>query len=207
MNDPNPPDEASALSAAALDSPPSPIGSFALPDQNRDSCNTNDTVTSVTSNIAITLPDGSVREFDRPVTGAEIAFSIGPRLAKDALAVKIDGQVLDLTTTVSGNAKIEIVTRNHPDAIEVIRHDAAHVLADAVQKLYPGTQVTIGPSIATGFYYDFARDEPFTPDDLEKIEAKMRELVAADIPIVREVWNRDDAIAYFKIWASIIRPN
>lgn len=198
MNDSNPPDEASALSAAALDSAPSPIGSFALPDQNRDSCNTHDTVTSVTSNIAITLPDGSVREFDRPVTGAEIAFSIGPRLAKDALAVKIDGQVLDLTTTVSGNAKIEIVTRNHPDAIEVIRHDAAHVLADAVQKLYPGTQVTIGPSIATGFYYDFARDEPFTPDDLEKIEAKMRELVAADIPIVREVWNRDDAIAYFK---------
>ncbi|MFD1624000.1 threonine--tRNA ligase [Azospirillum griseum] len=152
----------------------------------------------MTSNIAITLPDGSVREFDRPVTGAEIAFSIGPRLAKDALAVKIDGQVLDLTTTVAQNAKIEIVTRNHPDAIEVIRHDAAHVLADAVQKLYPGTQVTIGPSIATGFYYDFARDEPFTPDDLEKIEAKMRELVAADIPIVREVWNRDDAIAYFK---------
>ncbi len=187
-----------AFVAAALDSPPSPIGSFALPAQNRDSCNTNDTVTSVTSNIAITLPDGSVREFDRPVTGAEIAFSIGPRLAKDALAVKIDGQVLDLTTTVSSNAKIEIVTRNHPDAIEVIRHDAAHVLADAVQKLYPGTQVTIGPSIATGFYYDFARDEPFTPDDLEKIEAKMRELIAADIPIVREVWNRDDAIAYFK---------
>ncbi len=152
----------------------------------------------MTSNIAITLPDGSVREFDRPVTGAEIAFSIGPRLAKDALAVKIDGEVKDLTTTVTTNAKIEIVTRNHPDAIEVIRHDAAHVLADAVQKLYPGTQVTIGPSIATGFYYDFARDEPFTPDDLEKIEAKMRELVAADIPIVREVWDRDDAIAYFK---------
>ncbi|RUQ74056.1 threonine--tRNA ligase [Azospirillum doebereinerae] len=155
-------------------------------------------MTSVTSNIAITLPDGSVREFDRPVTGAEIAFSIGPRLAKDALAVKIDGEVKDLTTTVTTNAKIEIVTRSHPDALEVIRHDAAHVLADAVQKLYPGTQVTIGPSIATGFYYDFARDEPFTPDDLEKIEAKMREIVAADVPLVREVWSRDDAVAYFK---------
>ncbi len=191
------PDEGADV-PATLDSPPSPIGSFARPVQDRGPCNTNDTVISVTSNIAITLPDGSVREFDRPVTGAEIAFSIGPRLAKDALAVKIDGQVLDLTTTVAQNARIEIVTRNHPDAIEVIRHDAAHVLADAVQKLYPGTQVTIGPSIATGFYYDFARDEPFTPDDLEKIEAKMRELVAADIPIVREVWNRDDAIAYFK---------
>ncbi|MCG5242559.1 threonine--tRNA ligase [Azospirillum doebereinerae] len=152
----------------------------------------------MTSNIAITLPDGSVREFDRPVTGAEIAFSIGPRLAKDALAVKIDGEVKDLTTTVTTNAKIEIVTRSHPDALEVIRHDAAHVLADAVQKLYPGTQVTIGPSIATGFYYDFARDEPFTPDDLEKIEAKMREIVAADVPLVREVWSRDDAVAYFK---------
>ena len=108
-------------------------------------------VTSVTSNIAITLPDGSVREFDRPVTGLEIAQSIGPRLAKDALAVKLDGEVKDLTTTVTTNAKIEIVTRNHPDALEVIRHDAAHVLADAVQKLYPGTQVTIGPAIANGF--------------------------------------------------------
>ena len=155
-------------------------------------------VTSVTSNIAITLPDGSVREFDRPVTGLEIAQSIGPRLAKDALAVKIDGEVKDLTTTVTTNTKIEIVTRSHPDALEVIRHDAAHVLADAVQKLYPGTQVTIGPAIANGFYYDFAREEPFTPDDLEKIEAKMREIVAKDIPIVREVWTRDDAIAYFK---------
>ncbi|WP_372397501.1 threonine--tRNA ligase [Azospirillum sp. HJ39] len=155
-------------------------------------------VTSVTSNIAITLPDGSVREFDRPVTGLEIAQSIGTRLAKDALAVKIDGTVKDLTTTVTTNAKIEIVTRNHADALEVIRHDAAHVLADAVQKLYPGTQVTIGPSIATGFYYDFARDEPFTPEDLEKIEAKMREIVSADIPIVREVWDRDEAVAYFK---------
>ena len=155
-------------------------------------------VTSVTSNIAITLPDGSVREFDRPVTGLEIASSIGPRLAKDALAVKIDGEVKDVTTTITSNARIEIVTRNHPDALEVIRHDAAHVLADAVQKLYPGTQVTIGPAIANGFYYDFAREEPFTPDDLAKIEAKMREIVAKDIPIVREVWTRDEAIAYFK---------
>ncbi|MBB3263227.1 threonyl-tRNA synthetase [Azospirillum sp. OGB3] len=152
----------------------------------------------MTSNIAITLPDGSVREFDRPVTGLEIAQSIGPRLAKDALAVKLDGEVKDLTTTVTTNARIEIVTRSHPDALEVIRHDAAHVLADAVQKLYPGTQVTIGPAIANGFYYDFAREEPFTPDDLAKIEAKMREIVAKDVPIVREVWTRDDAVAYFK---------
>ncbi len=152
----------------------------------------------VTSSIAITLPDGNVREFDRPVTGAEIAASIGARLAKDALAVKIDGQVKDLTTTLTTNARIEIVTRNHPDALEVIRHDAAHVLAEAVQELYPGTQVTIGPAIANGFYYDFARDEPFTPDDLVKIEAKMREIVQRDAPLVREEWTRDDAVAYFK---------
>jgi threonyl-tRNA synthetase len=99
---------------------------------------------------------------------------------------------------VTKNARIEIVTRNHPDALEVIRHDAAHVLAEAVQELYPGTQVTIGPSIANGFYYDFARDEPFTTDDLAKIEAKMREIVQRDAPLVREEWTRDDAIAYFK---------
>ncbi|WP_448192694.1 threonine--tRNA ligase [Azospirillum sp. sgz301742] len=156
------------------------------------------TVIPVTSSIAITLPDGSVREFDRPVTGAEIAASIGARLAKDALAVKIDGQVTDLTTTITKNVRIEIVTRSHPDALEVIRHDAAHVLAEAVQELYPGTQVTIGPSIANGFYYDFARDEPFTPEDLVKIEAKMREIVQRDAPLVREEWTRDDAVAYFK---------
>lgn len=148
--------------------------------------------------VAITLPDGSVREFDGPVTGAQIAASIGPRLAKDALAVKIDGTVRDLTTTLTTNAKVEIVTRSHADALEVIRHDAAHVLAEAVQELYPGTQVTIGPSIANGFYYDFARDEPFTPADLEKIEAKMREIVARDAAIVREEWDRDAAIAWFK---------
>ncbi|WP_207460152.1 threonine--tRNA ligase [Azospirillum sp. SYSU D00513] len=154
-------------------------------------------VTSVTSNIAITLPDGSVREFDRPVTGAEIAASIGPRLAKDALAVKLDGQVKDLTTTVTGDTKIEIVTRGHPDALEIIRHDAAHVMAEAVQELYPGTQVTIGPAIANGFYYDFARETPFTPDDLTRIEAKMREIIERDRPFTREVWSRDEAVRFF----------
>ena len=152
----------------------------------------------MTSNIAITLPDGSVREFGGPVTGAEIAASIGARLAKDALAVKIDGTVKDLTTTITTDSRIEIVTRNHPDALDVIRHDAAHVMAEAVQDLYPGTQVTIGPSIANGFYYDFARDTPFTPEDLEKIEAKMREIVARDAPLVREAWDRNDAIRFFE---------
>ncbi|NYZ13167.1 threonine--tRNA ligase [Azospirillum sp. RWY-5-1] len=152
----------------------------------------------MTSNIAITLPDGSVREFGGPVTGAEIAASIGARLAKDALAVKIDGTVKDLTTTITTDTRIEIVTRNHVDALDIIRHDAAHVMAEAVQALYPGTQVTIGPSIANGFYYDFARDTPFTPEDLEKIEAKMREIVARDAPLVREVWDRNDAIRFFE---------
>jgi len=155
-------------------------------------------VIPVSSNIAITLPDGSVREFDGPVTGADVAAAIGARLAKDALAVKIDGAVKDLTTTITANAKIEIVTRSHPDALEVIRHDAAHVLAEAVQELYPGTQVTIGPAISNGFYYDFAREQPFTPDDLEKIEAKMREIVQRNAAIVREEWSRNDAVEYFK---------
>ena len=164
----------------------------------RVTCNTSEMVTSVTSNIAITLPDGSVREFDRPVTGLEIAQSIGSRLAKDALAVKVDGTVKDLTTTVTTNAKIEIVTRNHADALEVIRHDAAHVLAEAVQALWPGTQVTIGPVIENGFYYDFFRNEPFTPDDFAAIEKKMREIIARDAPFTREVWDREETKRVFK---------
>jgi len=155
-------------------------------------------VIPVTSNIHITLPDGSVREFDGPVTGAAIAASIGPRLAKDALAVKIDGVVKDLTTTITTDASVEIVSRSHADAIEIIRHDAAHVLAEAVQKLYPGTQVTIGPSIATGFYYDFARDVPFTPEDLVAIEDEMRAIIDRDAPLVREEWPRERAITYFE---------
>jgi threonyl-tRNA synthetase len=131
----------------------------------------------VNSKVAITLPDGSVREYDGPVTGAEIAQSIGKRLAKDALAVKVDGAVRDLSLPITGAARVEIVTRSHPDALELIRHDAAHILAEAVQELYPGTQVTIGPAIANGFYYDFVnRDEPFTC----------------------EVWDRDRAIEHFQ---------
>jgi len=148
--------------------------------------------------VAITLPDGSRREFDRPVTGAEIAAAIGPRLAKDALALKVDGTLRDLAFTVGRDAEIEIVTRRHPDALALLRHDAAHVMAEAVQELYPGTQVTFGPATETGFYYDFARDEPFTPEDLETIEARMREIVARDEAIVREVWDRAEAIRYFE---------
>ena len=149
------------------------------------------------SNVAITLPDGSVKQFDGPVTGAELAAAIGPGLAKAALAIKIDGEVLDLSRSIDADSTVEIVTRKSKDALDLIRHDTAHVMAEAVQALYPGTQVTIGPSIENGFYYDFAREEPFTPDDLEKIEAKMMEIIKRDDVFSREEWDRDDAVRHF----------
>jgi threonyl-tRNA synthetase len=148
--------------------------------------------------IDIKLPDGSVRSFPRGVSGAAIAAAIGPGLAKNALAAKVDGHVQDLDLPIEHDAAVAIVTRSSPEALELIRHDAAHVLAEAVQTLYPGTQVTIGPAIDDGFYYDFARDQPFTPDDLVKIEAEMRRVVERNDPIMREVWDRDAAIDYFK---------
>jgi threonyl-tRNA synthetase len=148
--------------------------------------------------IAITLPDGAVRRFDRPVSGADIATDISKSLAKAALAMTIDGKLSDLATVVDRDAKVGIVTRTSPEALELIRHDAAHVMAEAVQELYPGTQVTIGPSIENGFYYDFARDEPFTPDDLVKIEAKMRQIIGRNAAFNREVWDRTAAIEFFK---------
>ena len=148
--------------------------------------------------VAITLPDGSVREYDGPVTGLDIAAAIGSRLAKDALAIKVDQTLQDLGSTIEEDARIEIVVRGHHDALALLRHDCAHVMAQAVQELYPGTQVTFGPATETGFYYDFARDEPFTPDDLVKVEARMREIVARDEPIVREVWDRAKAIRCFQ---------
>jgi len=123
---------------------------------------------------AITLPDKSVRRFDGPVTGTTVAAAIGPGLARAALAMKLDGKLVDLGTEIDSDADVMFVTRRDPDALDLIRHDAAHVLAEAVQELYPGTQVTIGPSIENGFYYDFARNEPFTPEDFAPIEAKMR---------------------------------
>jgi threonyl-tRNA synthetase len=148
--------------------------------------------------IAITLPDGAVRRFDRPMSGADIAADISKSLAKAAIALTIDGKLSDLATVVDRDARIGIVTRSSPEALELIRHDAAHVMAEAVQELYPGTQVTIGPAIENGFYYDFARDEPFTPDDLEKIEAKMRQIIGRNAPFTREVWDRTEAIEFFK---------
>ncbi|KAF0224078.1 MAG: threonyl-tRNA [Rhodospirillaceae bacterium] len=149
--------------------------------------------------VAITLPDGSVREFPGPVTGLDVAKSIGAGLAKAALAIRIDGVMKDLTSTLTTDCKLAIVTaKDGADALELLRHDAAHVMAEAVKELYPETQVTIGPSIDNGFYYDFARPTPFGPEDLEKIEARMREIVDRDEAITREEWNRDDAVAFFE---------
>ncbi|MBU6471249.1 MAG: threonine--tRNA ligase [Alphaproteobacteria bacterium] len=148
--------------------------------------------------MTITLPDGKAMTFARGVTGADVAAAIGPGLAKAALAVEVDGQQWDLSRSIERDARLRILTRKDPEALELIRHDAAHVLAMAVQALYPGTQVTIGPAIEDGFYYDFARAEPFTPEDLPKIEAKMHEIVKAALPTRREVWPRDQAIAHFE---------
>ena len=147
---------------------------------------------------AITLPDGSVRAFDGPVTGTTVAAAIGPGLAKAALAMQVDGVTRDLAMPIEQDAAVRFITRRDPEALEMIRHDAAHVLAEAVQALYPGTQVTIGPSIENGFYYDFARNEPFTPEDFGAIEAKMREIVARNSPFVRSVMPREEAIGFFE---------
>ncbi|NIM26777.1 MAG: threonine--tRNA ligase [Gammaproteobacteria bacterium] len=146
----------------------------------------------------IRLPDGSMRSYAAPLTGAEIAADIGKRLAKDALAVRIDGELRDLGTLVEDDAEVAIVTAAEPDGLELLRHDAAHVMAEAVKELYPETQVTIGPAIENGFYYDFAREHPFTPEDLERIEARMREIVARNETITREVWDRDEAARFFR---------
>jgi threonyl-tRNA synthetase len=132
------------------------------------------------------------------VTGGEIAASIGPGLAKAAVVIRVDGALKDLTAPIERDAKIAIVTRDSAEALELLRHDAAHVLAEAAKELYPDVQVTFGPATETGFYYDFARDAPFTPDDLAKLEARMREIVQRDEKITREVWSRDDAVAFFK---------
>ncbi|MCA8888566.1 MAG: threonine--tRNA ligase [Parvularculaceae bacterium] len=148
--------------------------------------------------VAITLPDGSVRQFDGAPTGTAIAESISKSLAKKAIAMRIDGVLSDLFAPVEADARVEILTRDDDEALELIRHDAAHLLAQAVQELFPGTQVTIGPNIEDGFYYDFARDEPFSTDDLEKIEKRMAEIVDQDRQTRKEVWERGAAISHFK---------
>jgi len=146
----------------------------------------------------ITLPDGSIRQFDAVTSGADIAASIGKSLARDAVAIRVDGELYDLTRDIDADASVEIITRDSEDGLELLRHDAAHVLAEAVKELWPDTQVTIGPAIENGFYYDFAREEAFTEDDLEVIEARMRDIVDRDEGIEREVWERDKAVTYFR---------
>ncbi|MFS8976137.1 threonine--tRNA ligase [Cupriavidus necator] len=148
--------------------------------------------------IAITLPDGSRREFPGPVTVAEVAQSIGSGLAKAALAGKVDGKLVDTSYKIDGDAGLAIVTDKDADGVDVIRHSTAHLLAYAVKELYPEAQVTIGPVIENGFYYDFAYKRPFTPEDLAAIEKKMTELARKDEKVVREVWNRDEAVALFE---------
>jgi len=146
----------------------------------------------------ITLPDGSTRSFENPVSGLEIAASIGPGLAKAALVVSVDGELWDLSRLIETDAAISIVTAKDAAGLEVLRHDSAHLMAEAVKELYPDAQVTIGPAIENGFYYDFARAEAFTPEDLVAIEVRMAEIVERDEEIVREVWPRDKAVEFFK---------
>ncbi|ODA68218.1 Threonine--tRNA ligase [Methyloligella halotolerans] len=147
--------------------------------------------------ISLTFPDGSAREFEPGITGKTVAASIAKSLEKKAVAVELDGDLKDLGQPIDADANIRIITRSDPEALGLIRHDAAHVMAEAVQELYPGTQVTIGPVIENGFYYDFAREEPFTPDDLPVIEQKMAEIIARDHPFTVEVWDRDKAKKVF----------
>ncbi len=148
--------------------------------------------------VAITLPDGSVRQYVDAVTGAQIAASIGPGLAKAAVIFKVDGVERDLAHLVDCDSAVEIVTRDSDEGLALLRHDCAHVLAQAVQELFPGTQITFGPAIEDGFYYDFHRREPFTPDDFEIIENRMAEIVDRDEAIAREVWSRDDATKFLE---------
>ncbi|MBI1274637.1 threonine--tRNA ligase [bacterium] len=148
--------------------------------------------------ITLTLPDGSKREYAAGTTGLQVAQSIGAGLAKAALAIELDGEQRDLSRPIEASAKLRIITGDSPEGLELIRHDTAHIMAQAVKQLYPDTQVTIGPAIEDGFYYDFARATPFSTEDLEKIEAKMREITEKDIPFEREVWSRDEAVAFFK---------
>ena len=147
--------------------------------------------------IMLTFPDGARRSFKKGITGRELAESISKSLAKKAVAVAIDGKLADLADPIAVDAAIKIITRNDPEALELIRHDCAHVLAEAVQDLFPGTQVTIGPVIENGFFYDFQRTEPFHPEDLPKIEARMREIIERDAPFTKEVWSREKAKAFF----------
>src|SRR5256885_9203389 len=143
--------------------------------------------------ITLAFPDGATREYPKDVTGLDVAKGISPSLAERTVAMALDGVIADLNDPIERDAKIELINRDDPRALELIRHDAAHVLAEAVQSLWPGTQVTIGPVIENGFYYDFFRNEPFTPEDFAAIEKKMREIIARDKPFTKEAWSRERA--------------
>src|SRR5256714_11717202 len=148
--------------------------------------------------VALTFPDGARRDYPNGITGLDIAKGISPSLAKRTVAMALNGQVADLADPIERDAKLEFLTREDPRSLELIRHGCAHVLAEAVQTLWPGTQVTIGPVIENGFYYDFFRNEPFPPDDFTTIEAKMREIIARDKPFTKEVWSREEAKRVFR---------
>ena len=157
------------------------------------------------SKVALTLPDGNVREYNGPVTGMTLAQDIGPGLAKAAIIIVVDGEQWDLSREITTDANVSIVTKRDEEALEILRHDAAHILAEAVKELYPDTQVTIGPAIENGFYYDFAREEPFTPEDLEKMEKRMREIIARDEEIIRTEMPRDEAVKFFKDMGEVYK--
>ena len=150
--------------------------------------------------VEITLPDGAKRQYDGSTSGMDIATSISPGLAKKALAVTVNGQAWDLSREITEDSEVSIIVRDKgtEEALEIIRHDCAHVLAEAVQELFPGTQVTIGPNIENGFFYDFYRADPFTTEDLEVIETKMHEIIARDEAFERQVMDHDAAIEFFK---------
>src|SRR3974377_2031735 len=148
--------------------------------------------------VALPFPDGARRDYPTGITGLAVAKAISPSLAKRTVAMALDGTLADLADPIDRDAKIEFVSREDPRALELIRHDAAHVLAEAVQSLWPGTQVTIGPVIENGFYYDFFRNEPFTPEDFDAIEKKMREIIARDKPFTKEAWSREQAKKVFR---------
>src|SRR6266545_1351786 len=148
--------------------------------------------------VALTFPDGACRDYPNGISGLDIAKGISPSLAKRTVAMALDGTLADLSDKIEKDAKIEFRTREDPRSLELIRHDCAHVLAEAVQTLWPGTQVTIGPVIENGFYYDFFRNQPFAPEDFDAIEKKMREIIARDKPFTKDVWSRDEAKRVFR---------
>ncbi|MFN3786548.1 MAG: TGS domain-containing protein, partial [Thiothrix sp.] len=146
----------------------------------------------------ITLPDGSQRFYPQPLSVLDVATAIGPGLAKATLAGKVDGKLVDASYRIEQDATLSIITAQDTEGLEIIRHSSAHLLAQAVKQLFPEVQVTIGPTIENGFYYDFASPRPFTPEDLQAIDARMQELIKQDLPIERSVMGRDEAIAFFK---------